>query len=62
MTYLSAFAQAGISGSRKKKREAGEFVDWERALPFEFVEMDVIFIREHKALTAIIYPITSGVL
>jgi transposase len=33
---------------RKEKRE---FVDWYAAKPFEIVQMDVKFIRDHKALT-----------
>lgn len=38
-----------------KGRRAGEkreFVDWYSAKPFEIVQMDIKFIRDHKALTA----------
>jgi len=38
-------------GSRKKRREKREFVDWYSAKPFEIMQMDVKFIRDHKALT-----------
>ncbi len=37
--------------SRKRRREKREFVDWYSAKPFEIVQMDVKFIRDHKALT-----------
>lgn len=33
------------------RREKREFVDWYSAKPFEIVQMDVKFIRDHKALT-----------
>ena len=37
--------------TRKKRREKREFVDWYSAKPFEIVQVDVKFIRDHKALT-----------
>ncbi len=36
---------------RKQRKEKREFVDWYSAKPFEIVQMDVKFIRDHKALT-----------
>jgi len=38
--------------SHRVRREKREFVDWYSAKPFEIVQMDVKFIRDHKALTA----------
>ncbi|OGD89375.1 hypothetical protein A3F45_00575 [Candidatus Curtissbacteria bacterium RIFCSPHIGHO2_12_FULL_41_17] len=36
----------------RRKQEKREFVDWYSARPFEIVQMDIKFIRDHKALTA----------
>ena len=36
----------------RRKGEKREFVDWYSARPFEIVQMDIKFIRDHKALTA----------
>lgn len=36
----------------KRPAEKREFVDWYSAKPFEIVQMDVKFIRDHKALTS----------
>jgi len=37
--------------SNKRRKEKREFIDWYSAKPFEVVQMDVKFIRDHKALT-----------
>ena len=37
---------------RRRAAEKREFVDWYSAKPFEIVQMDVKFIRDHKALTS----------
>ena len=39
-----------LSGFRMKK-EKREFIDWYSAKPFEIVQMDIKFIRDHKVLT-----------
>nr|MBC7245905.1 transposase [Chloroflexota bacterium] len=38
-------------GQHHRRKEKREFVDWYSAKPFEIVQMDVKFIRDHKALT-----------
>ena len=38
--------------SGRRKREKREFVDWYSAKVFEVVQMDVKYIRDHKALSA----------
>ena len=37
--------------SYKRRKEKREFIDWYSAKPFEIVQMDVKFIRDHKALS-----------
>ena len=41
----------GPAGQRLRRQEKRPFVDWYSAKPFEIVQMDLKFIRDHKALS-----------